>query len=110
MRDEGTRVDAIRLCRWLGVPRSTVYYEIDANVAESLTVLAMPPEHRRRLRTSNAIEQLDKEIKRRTRVATLFPNADSLLWLFSAVLAEVDEVDEEWTAGRIYLDLAKASE
>lgn len=80
---------------------------IDANIAEALTVLALPPEHRRRLRTSNAIEQVNKEIKRRTRVATLFPNAESLLRLVSAVLSEIDE---EWTSGRIYLDLAKTSE
>jgi hypothetical protein len=67
---------------------------IDANVAEALTVLTLPPEHRRRLRTSNAIERVnptsEREIKRRTRVATLFPNAESLLRLVSAVLAEID--------------------
>jgi putative transposase len=80
---------------------------IDASVAEALTVLTLPPEHRRRLRTSNAIEQLNKEIKRRTRVATLFPNAESLLRLVSAVLAEIDE---EWTSGRVYLDLAKTTD
>jgi len=41
------------------------------------------------------------------RVATLFPNTESLLRLVSAVLAEVDD---EWTAGRIYLDLAQKPE
>ena len=57
--------------------------------------------HRRRLRTSNMLERLNKEIHRRTRVATLFPNEASLLRLVSAVLAEVDE---EWQTGKRYLN------
>jgi len=67
---------------------------IESNVPESLTVLTLPCDHRRRLRTTNTLEALNKEIKRRTRVATLFPNTESLLRLVSAVLAEVDD---EWT-------------
>jgi transposase-like protein len=45
---------------------------------------------------------LNKEIKRRTRVATLFPNEPSLLRLVSAVLAEISD---EWETGRIYLTI-----
>ena len=48
------------------------------------------------------IERLNKEILRRTRVATLFPNEASLLRLVSAVLAEVDE---EWQTGKTYLTM-----
>lgn len=75
---------------------------IEQNVPQGLTVLTLPAAHRRRLRTSNALEQLNKQIKRRTRVATLFPNEASVLRLVSAVLAEIDE---EWEAGRKYLDM-----
>jgi len=50
---------------------------------------------------SNMIERLNKEILRRTRVATLFPNEASLLRLVSAMLAEVDE---EWQTGKTYLN------
>jgi transposase-like protein len=71
-----------------------------ANVPDSLTVFAFPPAHRRRLRTSNLLERLNKEIKRRTRVATLFPNEASLLRLVSAVLMEISE---EWETDKIYL-------
>ena len=78
---------------------------IEANVHESLTVLSLPPSHRRKLRTSNAIELVHKHVKRRTRVATLFPNEASVLRLVTAVLAEIDE---EWTTGRTYLDLKPA--
>jgi len=71
-----------------------------ANVAEGLTVFAFPPAHRRRLRTSNLLERLNKEIKRRTRVATLFPNEAALLRLVSAVLMEISE---EWETDKVYL-------
>jgi len=82
---------APRLCSWL-----------EENVGESLTVLDLPAAHRRRLRTSNLLERVNKEIKRRTRVATLFPNEASLLRLASAVLAEIDE---EWQTGKVYLNM-----
>jgi len=70
------------------------------NVPESLTVFAFPAAHRRRLRTSNLLERLNKEIKRRTRVAALFPNEAALLRLVSAVLMEISE---EWETEKIYL-------
>lgn len=71
-----------------------------ANAPEGLTVFALPPAHWRRLRTSNLLERLNKEIKRRTRVATLFPNEAALLRLVSAVLMEISE---EWETDKIYL-------
>jgi transposase-like protein len=74
---------------------------MERNVPEGLSVFTRPPAHRRRLRTSNMLERLNKEIHRRTRVATLFPNEASLLRLVSAVLAEVDE---EWQTGKCYLN------
>ncbi len=74
---------------------------MEKNVSEGLTVLTRPESHRKRLRTSNSLERLNKEILRRTRVATLFPNEASLLRLVSAVLAEVDE---EWQTGKCYLN------
>jgi transposase-like protein len=76
---------------------------LEQNIPEGLTVFNLPTSHRRRLRTSNLLERLNKEIKRRTRVATLFPNEASLLRLVSAVLMEVSE---EWeTDSRIYLQM-----
>ena len=69
---------------------------------EGLTVFALPAEHRRRLRTSNPLERLNEEIKRRTRVATLFPNEASLLRLVTAIL---QETSEDWETGKIYLNL-----
>lgn len=70
------------------------------NVPDGLAVFAFPEPLRRRLRTSNMLERINKEVKRRTRVATLFPNEASLLRLVSAVLMEISE---EWETGKIYL-------
>jgi transposase-like protein len=88
---ETYRESAPRLADWL-----------EASVPEGLTVFALPAAHRRRLRTTNGLERLNKEIKRRTRVATLFPNEASLLRLASAVLSEVSD---EWEANRVYLNM-----
>lgn len=73
---------------------------LETNVPEGLTVFAFPAEHRRRLRTNNMLERLNRELKRRTRVATLFPNEASLLRLATAVLMETDE---EWQTEKRYL-------
>jgi putative transposase len=73
---------------------------IQANLPEGLAVFSLPPAHQRKLRTTNQLERLNKEIKRRTRVATLFPNEASLLRLASAVLAETSE---EWETGKTYI-------
>ncbi len=78
---------------------------LQTSVPESLTVFALPAAHRRKLRTSNLLERLNKEIKRRTRVATLFPNEAALLRLVSAVLMEVSE---EWETEKVYLRMGNS--
>jgi transposase-like protein len=74
-----------------------------ANVPEGLPVLDLPLAHRRRLRTNNCLERLNRELKRRTRVASVFPNEASLLRLATALLMETDE---EWQAEKRYLPKA----
>jgi len=70
-------------------------------IPESFTVFSLPASHRRRLRTTNLVERLNEEIRRRTRVARLFPNEASCLRLVSAVLMEISE---DWqTAERRYV-------
>lgn len=71
-------------------------------IPQGFAVFALPIEHRRRLRTSNTIERVNKEIKRRTRVATLFPSDTSCQRLVTAVAMEISE---EWITGRTYLDM-----
>ncbi len=86
---EKYRDTAPRLAAWL-----------ESDVPEGLTVFAWPAAWRKRLRTTNVLERLNEEIRRRTRVALLFPNEASLLRLASAVLIEISE---DWETGKIYL-------
>jgi len=74
-------------------PKVTQWAE--ENIPEGLAVLNLPEEHRKRIRTTNMLERQNKELKRRTRVATLFPNEASLLRLVTAVLVELSD---EWEA------------
>jgi len=75
---------------------------MEVNLPEGFTVFAFPKLHQRKLRTSNQLERLSQEIKRRTRIVRVFPNEQSCLRLISALLTEVGE---EWEYGRLYLDL-----
>lgn len=68
---------------------------------QGFTAFSLPSSHRRRLRTTNLVERLNEEIRRRTRVARLFPNEASCLRLVSAVLMEISE---DWqTAEKRYV-------
>jgi len=104
--DAGDRHEAQRLLELAiekyqkTAPRLAAWME--ANIPQGFTVFDLPAAHRRRMRTTNMLERLNKEIKRRTRVATLFPNEASLLRLVSAVLVETSE---DWETGRIYLNM-----
>ncbi len=75
---------------------------MEENLPQGLTVFALPAAHQKRMRTSNSLERVNQELKRRTRVARLFPNEASLLRLVSALLAETSE---EWESGKLYLDM-----
>ena len=82
---------ASRLATWM-----------ELNVPEGLTCFSFPAAHRRSIRTSNPVERLNREVKRRTRVVGIFPNEASCLRLVSAILLEISD---EWEAGRIYLSM-----
>ena len=75
---------------------------MEENLPEGFTVFDLPAAHRRRLRTSNPLERVNMELKRRTRVAGIFPNEASLLRLVSARLMEISE---DWETGKIYLNM-----
>jgi len=82
------------------VPRLADWMEV--NIPEGFAVLTFPKLHQKRLRTSNFMERLSQEIKRRTRIVRVFPNEQSCLRLISAILMETNE---EWEYGRIYLNI-----
>lgn len=88
---EAWSADAPKLAQWA-----------EDNLPEGFTVFELPLAQRPRLRTTNGLERINREIKRRTRVASIFPNSASCLRLVSALLAECDE---DWMTGKIYLNL-----
>ena len=75
--------------------------------AETLTYTRFPREHWRRIRTNNAIERLNREIRRRARVVGTFPDGRSALMLVTARLKYVAE--SEWGSRR-YLDVTLLEE
>ncbi|HET6446322.1 MAG TPA: transposase [candidate division Zixibacteria bacterium] len=75
---------------------------MEENIPDGLTAFSFPEKHRRRLRTTNGLERLNRVIRRRTRVAVLFPNTASCLYLVTAI---VMEISEELHTGRIYIRL-----
>ena len=74
---------------------------LQAGVSEALTFLAFPSGHQRLLRTTNGLERLFGEVKRRTRVVGVFPGETSAANLCCAVLLRATE---EWALKR-YLDM-----
>ena len=75
---------------------------LEEECEETLACFNFPSEHRKRIRTTNSLERLNQEIRRRTRVIRIFPNAESCLRLISALCIEQSE---EWLTGKIYLDM-----
>ena len=63
---------------------------------------ALPEEHWKKIRTTNGLERINKELKRRSRVVGDFPNDASLLRLGGAILMDINE---EWLTGRKYLSM-----
>lgn len=78
-------------------PRLSAWLE--ENLLEGFSVFDFPLEHRRSIRTTNSLERINKEIRRRTRVVGIFPNDASCLRLVSAILMEISE---DWQIGKHY--------
>lgn len=73
------------------------------NLQEGFTFFNFPTNHWIKIRTSNVVERLNREIKRRTSVVGIFPNVTSCERLISAILLEISE---EWQTGGVYLDVS----
>ena len=103
-RSEAERLLSLTVSKYAPVAKKLAAW-LEDNVPQGLTVFDFPADHRRRLRTNNGLERLNREIKRRTRVASIFPNEASLLRLATAVLMETDD---EWQTEKRYLPKATA--
>lgn len=82
------------------MPRFSAWME--ENCEEGFAFYDCPKPHWKRIRTNNTSERLNQEIKRRTSVARLFPNSESVLRVATAVIVEIHE---EWISGRKYLQV-----
>ena len=83
-------------------PQLSEWMEI--NIQESLNVFGLKKSHRKKMRTSNLAERVNRELKRRTKVVGIFPSAESCERLVTAVLIEISE---EWETGKVYLCMAE---
>ncbi len=81
-------------------PRFPAVADLLTNAEPDLLVhFTFPDTHRRQIRSTNPLERLNKEVKRRTAVVGIFPTRPSLIRLVGMVLAEQDD---EWQDGRRY--------
>ncbi|MGD9836087.1 MAG: IS256 family transposase [Piscinibacter sp.] len=81
-------------------PRLTDW--VEANIGETLTFYRLPRQHHKHLKSTNMLERLNEEIRRRTRVVRIFPNPASCLRLVRALCAEVHET---WLEDHRYLNM-----
>jgi putative transposase len=98
-RHEAERLLAITVRKYQAIA-SRLSHWLEENILEGLTVFSFPASHRRLIRTTNGLERLTREIRRRSRVVGIFPNEASCLRLVTAV---VSEISDEWLTNRIYL-------
>jgi putative transposase len=80
-----------KLCDW-----------VEENIEETFSFYRLPRQHHKHMKSSNMLERINQELKRRTHVVRIFPNADSCLRLVRALAAEIHE---DWIEGTRYLNM-----
>jgi transposase-like protein len=85
-----------RLCAW-----------VEANIEETWTFYRLPRQHHKHLKSTNMLERLNQELKRRTLVVRIFPNEASCIRLIRALAAEVHE---DWLEEHRYLNMEALKE
>jgi len=85
-----------KLCQW-----------VEDNIEETLTFYRLPQSHHKHLKSTNMLERLNEELKRRTLVVRIFPNGESCLRLVRALAVEIHE---NWVEATRYLNMADLEE
>lgn len=85
-----------RLCQW-----------VEGNIEETLTFYRLPQAHHKHLKSTDMLERLNEELKRRTLVVRIFPNAQSYLRLVRALAVEIHE---DWIEATRYLNMEELKE
>ena len=91
-----------KTCADFGQHAPAALATLERGFDDPTAVLALPEPYRQRLRTTNAVERLNEEIRRRERVIRIFPHRASAIRLLGALLMEQDEV---WTTGHRSFDM-----
>lgn len=103
---EAQRDLAAWIAKWAGKYPKLVDW-VEANIAETLTFYRLPRAHHKHMKSTNMLERLNEEIKRRTRVVRIFPNAASCLRLVRALCVETHET---WLEDSRYLNMMLLAE
>lgn len=103
---EANRDLAAWVVKWQGKYAKLVDW-VESNIAETLTFYRLPRAHHKHLKSTNMLERLNEEIKRRTRVVRIFPNAQSCLRLIRALCVETHE---GWLEDNRYLNMSLLAE
>ena len=99
---EAQRDLAAWLTRWQKkYPKLTDW--VEENIGETLSFYRLPRQHHRHLKSSNMLERFNEELRRRTRVVRIFPNAASCLRLVRALCAETQEA---WLEDKRYINMS----
>lgn len=99
---EEARQDLARwLERWQGKHAKLCDW-VEANIEETWTFYRLPREHHKHLKSTNMLERLNQELKRRTLVIRIFPNEESCLRLIRALAVEIHE---DWIEAHRYLEM-----
>lgn len=85
------QVKYAKLCAW-----------VEDNIEETLTFYKLPQQHHKHMKSTNMLERLNEEIKRRTHVVRIFPNGESCLRLIRALAVETHE---NWLEAHRYLNM-----
>ena len=98
---EARRDLAAWLTKWSAKhPRLTDW--VEENIDETLTFYRLPRQHHKHLKSTNMLERVNEEIKRRTHLVRIFPNAESCLRLVRALAVETHE---NWLEQHRYLNM-----
>ncbi|TSE28541.1 Transposase, Mutator family [Tepidimonas charontis] len=103
---EANRDLAAWIAKWQGKYPKLVDW-VESNIAETLTFYRLPRAHHKHMKSTNMLERLNEEIKRRTRVVRIFPNEASCLRLIRALCVETHET---WLEDSRYLNMTLLSE
>ena len=80
-----------KLCAW-----------VEENIEQTFTFYRLPREHHKHLKSTNMLERLNQELKRRTHVIRIFPDEQSALRLIRALAVEIHE---DWIEAHRYLNM-----